>query len=136
FGSDGHIGFLASNVNGGRFNALEGNNADAVNLVPRHLGGGPNIVFIRVEGNAPAGAGAVAPAAPDQAAAAMQPAPATPEVAASVDAASAAASAAQLKGMNLPPQVESALEQAFAQGEIPGSKALGAVQEAAKHLGT
>ena len=29
FGSDGHIGFLASNVQGGKFTALEGNNHDA-----------------------------------------------------------------------------------------------------------
>ena len=55
FSGDGHIGFLASNVQNGQFNALEGNNADAVNLVPRQLGGGPNIVFIRVNGDTPAG---------------------------------------------------------------------------------
>ena len=30
FGSDGHIGFLASNVEGGKFTALEGNYQDAV----------------------------------------------------------------------------------------------------------
>ena len=66
FSADGHIGFLASNVQNGQFNALEGNNADAVNLVPRHLGGGPNIVFIRANGNAPPGT----PAAPDPTAAA------------------------------------------------------------------
>ena len=35
FGSDGHIGFLDSTVKDGQFNALEGNNADAVNEVPR-----------------------------------------------------------------------------------------------------
>ncbi|HWK26211.1 MAG TPA: C40 family peptidase, partial [Solirubrobacter sp.] len=52
FGSDGHIGFLASDVKDGKFTALEGNNADAVNSVPRQLGGGPKIVFIRAEGNA------------------------------------------------------------------------------------
>src|SRR3954467_12771602 len=46
FSADGHIGFLPSTVHNGQFNALEGNNADAVNLVPRHLGGGPHIVFI------------------------------------------------------------------------------------------
>ena len=55
FGSDGHIGFLASDVKGGKFTALEGNNADAVNTVPRQLGGA-NIVFIRPEGNVSAGA--------------------------------------------------------------------------------
>ena len=73
FGADGHIGFLASGVKDGQFTALEGNNADAVNRVPRRLGGGANVVFIRVEGDAPAapelaGAPAAAPpvaAAPD-----------------------------------------------------------------------
>ena len=55
FGADGHIGFLDSSVKDGQFTALEGNNADAVNVVPRQLGGA-NIVFIRVEGDAPAGA--------------------------------------------------------------------------------
>ena len=54
---------LASDVKDGQFTALEGNNADAVNVVPRQLGGGANIVFIRVEGDAPAGT-AVDPLAP------------------------------------------------------------------------
>ena len=35
FGADGHIGFLDSDVKDGQFTALEGNNADAVNAVPR-----------------------------------------------------------------------------------------------------
>ena len=71
FGSDGHIGFLDSNVKDGQFTALEGNNNDAVSQVPRHLGGGPNIVFIRAEGNATPGvAPAGAPAVVEQAAAA------------------------------------------------------------------
>jgi cell wall-associated NlpC family hydrolase len=71
FGADGHIGFLDSTVQGGKFTALEGNNADAVNVVPRQLGGA-NIVFIRAEGNAPGGGvpdatpgGQVAPAKGD-----------------------------------------------------------------------
>ncbi|WP_051324069.1 NHLP-related RiPP peptide [Candidatus Solirubrobacter pratensis] len=70
FGADGHIGFLDSNVKDGQFTALEGNNNDAVNVVPRHLGGGPKIVFIRVDGNAqPAAAVPVsAPAVAEQAA--------------------------------------------------------------------
>ena len=76
FGADGHIGFLASSVNDGQFTALEGNNADAVNVVPRQLGDA-NIVFIRVEGDAPAG---TAPIDPGQAAVAA--AAAAPEVAA------------------------------------------------------
>ena len=66
FGADGHIGFLDSTVANGRFTALEGNNADAVNVVPRSVDDA-NVVFIRVEGDAPAGAAAppaaVAPAA-------------------------------------------------------------------------
>ncbi len=61
FGADGHIGFLDSSVKDGRFTALEGNNADAVNVVPRQLGGA-NIVFIRVEGDAPAGTAPIDPA--------------------------------------------------------------------------
>ena len=75
FGADGHIGFLASGVKDGQFSALEGNNADAVNLVPRRLGAGANVVFIRVEGDAPAGAApAAAPAAPAPAAPVAAPA--------------------------------------------------------------
>ena len=35
FGADGHIGFLDSTVKDGKFTALEGNNADKVNTVPR-----------------------------------------------------------------------------------------------------
>ena len=58
FGADGHIGFLQSTVKGGSFTALEGNNADAVNVVPRDVDDA-NVVFIRVQGDATA-----APAAP------------------------------------------------------------------------
>ena len=61
FGSDGHIGFLASEVEGGKFTALEGNDSDAVTTVPRHLGGA-NVRFIRINGDAPAPARADAPA--------------------------------------------------------------------------
>ena len=49
FGSDGHIGFLASNVQNGNFTAIEGNNHDAVSQVPRTTGVG-KVVFIRVGG--------------------------------------------------------------------------------------
>ena len=56
FGADGHIGFLDSTVKDGKFTALEGNNADKVNVVPRSVGGGAKVVFIRVDGDAPAGA--------------------------------------------------------------------------------
>ena len=55
FGADGHIGFLKSTVNGGKFTALEGNNEDAV-TEPTRSTSDANVVFIRVEGNAPAGA--------------------------------------------------------------------------------
>src|SRR3954451_3859754 len=65
FGADGHIGFLDSNVRGGKFTALEGNNADAVNVVPRSVGGGAKVVFIRVEGD---GSGGSAPLVPSPAA--------------------------------------------------------------------
>ena len=79
FGADGHIGFLASEVKGGRFTALEGNNADAVNVVPRQLGGGANMVFIRVEGDAPGAPVAPPPVdAPAAAAPVAQPRAAAP----------------------------------------------------------
>ncbi len=87
FGADGHIGFLASGVKDGQFNALEGNNGDAVNLVPRHLGSA-NIVFIRAAGDAPAGA---APAAVASAASAAPGAPAAAAAAAAPGAPAAAA---------------------------------------------
>ena len=89
FGADGHIGFLASNVSGGKFTALEGNQSDAVMKVPRQTSGA-NVVFMRIkgEGTVPAGvpSGASAPPPPDAVAAppaAVEPsgggsAPATP----------------------------------------------------------
>ena len=49
FGSDGHIGFLASNVEGGKFTALEGNNQDAVMSVPRSTSQA-NVKFLRIGG--------------------------------------------------------------------------------------
>ena len=52
FGSDGHIGFLASNVQDGKFTALEGNNHDAVMKVPRDVNMA-NVKFIRIGGDAP-----------------------------------------------------------------------------------
>ena len=65
FGADGHIGFLDSTVKDGKFTALEGNNADAGQRRPAQVGGGAKVVFIRVEGDAPAGAGAASrPARP------------------------------------------------------------------------
>ena len=60
FGSDGHIGFLASEVKGGKFTALEGNNQDQVMKVPRDTSQA-NVKFIRIGGDTPA---AAAPAAP------------------------------------------------------------------------
>jgi putative modified peptide len=61
FGSDGHIGFVASNVENGKFAALEGNNQDRVMTVPRSTDQA-NVKFIRIKGDAPAGA--AAPSAP------------------------------------------------------------------------
>ena len=74
FGSDGHIGFLDSEVKGGQFTALEGNNQDRVMNVPRHLDGA-NVKFIRVGGDAPP---APAPGAPPEAVGAGQVADAAP----------------------------------------------------------
>jgi cell wall-associated NlpC family hydrolase len=74
FGADGHIGFLKSDVKGGKFTALEGNNNDRVGDVPRSTSGA-TVVFIRVEGNAPAGAPVV-----DAAAAGAPPAAASPPI--------------------------------------------------------
>ena len=65
FGSDGHIGFVASEVKGGKFTALEGNNQDQVMRVPRDTNMA-NVKFIRIGGDAPApAAGAVPAATPD-----------------------------------------------------------------------
>ncbi len=50
FGGDGHIGIVTSEVKGGRFKTIEGNTSSAaVSRLDRSLGGGPNIIFIRVE---------------------------------------------------------------------------------------
>ena len=48
FGADGHIGFLESSVEGGRFTTVEGNSQDAVTRMERSLGGGGDVVFIRM----------------------------------------------------------------------------------------
>ena len=72
FGADGHIGFVASDVQGGKFTALEGNNQDRVMTVPRDTSQA-NVKFIRIKGDAPAGA--AAPSAPLAAPAAGAPAP-------------------------------------------------------------
>jgi putative modified peptide len=63
FGSDGHIGFLASNVEGGKFTALEGNNQDQVMRVPRDVNMA-NVKFIRIGGDAPPAAAPAAGATP------------------------------------------------------------------------
>ncbi len=66
FGADGHIGFLASDVKGGNFTALEGNNQDRVMTVPRSTSQA-NVKFLRIGGTGtapPAPAGAAAPAIP------------------------------------------------------------------------
>ena len=72
FASDGHIGFVASDVKGGKFTALEGNNQDRVMTVPRDTSQA-NVKFIRIKGDAPAGA--AAPSAPLAPPAAGTPAP-------------------------------------------------------------
>ena len=59
FAADGHIGFLASNVEGGKFTALEGNYQDAVLSVPRQVGDA-NVKFLRIGGDAPPAGGAAA----------------------------------------------------------------------------
>ncbi|HEX6021407.1 MAG TPA: CHAP domain-containing protein, partial [Solirubrobacter sp.] len=74
FGSDGHIGFVASNVENGKFTALEGNNQDRVMTVPRDTSQA-NVKFIRIKGDAPAGAAPPsAPLAPPPAGAPAPPA--------------------------------------------------------------
>ena len=74
FASDGHIGFVASDVKGGKFTALEGNNQDRVMTVPRDTSQA-NVKFIRIKGDAPAGAAAPsAPLTPPPAGAAAPPA--------------------------------------------------------------
>ena len=55
FASDGHIGFLASKVEGDKFTALEGNYQDAVLSVPRQMGDA-NVKFLRISGEASADA--------------------------------------------------------------------------------
>lgn len=49
FASDGHIGFLESQVSGGQFTAVEGNAQDAVTRMERNMNVG-NVVFIRPGG--------------------------------------------------------------------------------------
>ena len=51
--ADGHIGFLQSTVQDGRFTALEGNYRDAVLEVPRQTTRA-NVKFVCIEGDAPA----------------------------------------------------------------------------------
>ena len=74
FAADGHIGFVASDVKGGKFTALEGNNQDRVMTVPRDTSQA-NVKFLRIKGDAPAGAAAPsAPLAPPPAGAVAPPA--------------------------------------------------------------
>src|SRR4030095_9044085 len=53
-----------------------------------------------------------------------------------VDPAAAAASAAAVGNANLPPEILGPVQDAIAAGNGPGPKALAAIQEASKHLGT
>ena len=64
--------------------------------------------------------------APQQPAAAVAP----------VDPAAAAASAAAVGNANLPPEILGPVQDAIAAGNGPGPKALAAIEEASKHLGT
>jgi soluble lytic murein transglycosylase-like protein len=48
FGSDGHIGLVASKVTGGNFEAIEGNHSDQVGRADRNLEQA-NVVFMRLE---------------------------------------------------------------------------------------
>ncbi len=97
FGADGHIGFLASNVQDGKFTAVEGNYQDAVLSVPRQMGDA-NVKFIRVGGDAPPAAGAPAAAA----AAAPAPPPAQAPEPAQASAAPDAGAAAQAEAAAAP----------------------------------
>jgi hypothetical protein len=49
FGSDAHIGLVASRVHDGSFEAVEGNHSDSVGQVPRRLDQA-NILFLRLRG--------------------------------------------------------------------------------------
>ena len=110
FGADGHIGFLESNVEGGKFTALEGNSGDAVLRVPRELGsGGANMKFIRINGG-----GAPPPAPP--AAVPVEP-------------------AAAANGGAAPGGVAQAVADAGAGGGA-GPRAMKAVEVAKQYLGT
>ncbi len=117
FGADGHIGFLASNVQGDKFTALEGNYQDAVLKVPRQLGDA-NVKFIRVKGDAPAALGGQAPAV--QPAAAVQPAVPVQQAAPVQPGGGSGAAADALAGS--------------ANG-AGGAKAQAAIEEAKKYLG-
>ena len=65
----------------------------------------------------------------------QQPA-AAPVAAAPVDPAAAAASAAAVGNAKLPPEILGPVQDAIAAGNVPGPKALAAIEEASKHLGT
>ena len=64
--------------------------------------------------------------------AAQPAAPAAP----AAEAAAPAASAAAVGDVKLPPEVAGAVQEAITAGRPPGAKALAAIEEAAKHLGT
>src|SRR5829696_1479919 len=123
FGADGHIGFLASNVEGGKFTALEGNNQDAVMSVPRATNQA-NVKFLRIGGTAPAGAPAVTPAVAPPSGAVAPPAavesgggggspapPAAVEPSGGGGAAESAAAAADAGGPNTYPGDDAPREQ-------------------------
>jgi cell wall-associated NlpC family hydrolase len=152
FGSDGHIGFLASNVKDGKFTALEGNNHDAVSQVPRQMGQA-NIKFIHIDGagTPPAGAPPVVPAVSPDAAPAPPAAIETGAPSGQAPAPAAVPAAAAAPAGNAIPHVDpgtaggvkgdvsgiAAVDAALASsngGE--GAKALAAITEAKKFMGT
>ena len=132
FASDGHIGFLASKVEGDKFTAVEGNYQDAVLSVPRQMGDA-NVKFIRIKGEAAAGA----------------PAPsATPLVGPTAQGPAQAGSDVPAPSGGTPPASSNAVtpsgdgaagaaaDAAAPGGGEAGPKALKAIEEAKKYLGT
>ena len=142
FGADGHIGFLASNVEGGKFTALEGNNQDAVMSVPRSTDQA-NVKFLRIGGKAPAGRARrrataarrrARPARPSSRAAAAAPAPPAAVEPSGGGAADVAAAAADAAGPNPYPGDDAPKEQIAAWMAKRGREARAAAAAAAHGL--
>ena len=116
FGSDGHIGFLASNVEGDKFTALEGNNQDAVMSVPRSTSQA-NVKFLRIGGT-----GSAPPAAPGVAAPSVG-APAPPAAVESGGGGSAPPAAVEPSGGSGAADVAAAAVDASGANPYPGDDA-------------